>query len=628
VLAGVMLVPAAMYTIGRSPFGPPKMTMLSLAAALVLIGLLLDRSAADELVAVCRRSRIAWVAGAILGIAVLATVTAIDRRQALLGSYPDYRGLMTVFACAIIACGGAVIAGREDAMRRFWRGLVVVSAGIIGFGVLQRLGVFPTGPQGYFKKGSRIASTLGNSSNYGVYLVVLTPLLVRQAVVERAKFWRWLAAACAALGVLGLLWALSRGAWLGALAVVALWPIMIVWAGRNRALVTRIGIGLAIAVVLAFAGASMTPGFAKRASNIVDVQSRTAKWRVSAWRSSWQMTLDRPFLGFGPNVYRFAYPKYQAPNQISGKAGYRVVESAHNVFLDTSTSFGFPGLIAFAALVGLVGVAAMKSLADERDGLGVAPVSFIALAGGLVAIQFHYITMDTGPILAVLVAFIAADEARNSAREAVAAPNYVRPILAVGVGVYTIAAFAGLGLMAADAAASRGGAAAKADVPWAVAQSELDRASALAPWEPQMRRAIGTAATVRVVKRNEPEVLTDGLAAFEDVMAVTPLDAIVAAERANLMLAVGVNTRDSALLEGAVDAFGEVVELDPNTGIPRAGQATALLALGRTQEAIREFEAALERSPRDMTALRNLAVAYDRVGRTEDARRTRDRIEN
>lgn len=628
VIAGVMLVPAAMYTVGRSPFGPPKMTMLAFAAVLVLLGLVLDRDARGEVYGVAMSSQIAWAAAAILGIALLATFTSIDPRQSFLGSYPDYRGLMTILACVVVGFGGVVVARREDARRRFWRALVAVSIGIIGFGVLQRSGAFPTGPQGYFKTGSRISSTLGNSSNYGVYLVLFIPLLVRQAVVERSAVWRWLAGGSAAFGIIGLLWALSRGAWVAAIVVVALWPVLTLWAGRNRALVTRIGIGLAIAIVLAGAGAAITPGFAKRAANIVDVSSRTAKWRVSAWRSSWEMTLDRPFLGHGPNVFRFAYPRYQAPNQISGKGGYRVVESAHNVFLDTSTSFGLPGLAILGVLFVLVGTAAMRSLADERDGLGIGPTAFVALFGGLVAVQFHYVTMDTGPVMAVLTAFIASGEAQRRQTEADTLPAYVTPALAAGAALFAVATFAGVGLMAADIAASNGAAAAKANVPWAVARAELRRAAALAPWEPQMRRAEGTAATVRVVQRNESAPLDDGVAAFDDVMRVTPLDLIVAAERANLLLAVGIKTEDRALIQRAAEGFEYVAERDPNTGIPRAGMATSLLALGRTEEAIAEFEVALERSPRDQTALSNLARAYERVGRVEDATQVRKRIEN
>ena len=415
---------------------------------------------------------------------------------------------------------------------------------------------------------------------------------------------------------------------MAAIAVVVLWPVLMVWAGRNRTMVMRIGIGIAIALVLAVAGAAITPGFAKRASSILDVQSRTAKWRVSAWQSSWQMTLDRPFLGFGPNNFRFAYPQYQAPNQISGKGGYRVVEAAHNVFLDTSTSIGLAGLLAFCTLLVLIGARAVKSLGEERDGLGIAPSVFVALVGGLVAVQFHYITMDTGPMLAVLVSLMAAEEARSNPAAKVPAPGYLRAAFVAGVALYAVATLAGLGLVMADAQARQGSAAAKSEVPWSIATKHLRRAAALAPWEPQMRRAEGTAATVRVVKRNEPQVLADGIAAFDDVLKATPGDLIVAAERANLLLAVGVRTNDPKLLEQAAKGFAYVAERDPNTGIPRAGKATALLALGRTEDAVKEFELALRVSPRDQNALRNLAEAYRRLGRAEDAARVEARVED
>jgi len=628
VIAGVMLVPAAMYTIGRSPFGPPKMAMLSLSAALVLAGFVVDRTALSELLKVARDSRVAWAAGALLGIALLATLTSIDPRLAALGGYPDYRGTLTMVACAVIGTGGAVIAGRAAAIERFWRAVVVLSAGILGFGVLQRLGVLPAGPEGYFKEGMRISSTLGNSSNYGVFLAMLVPLLVQRVVLERERAWRWLSGACAILAVLGLLWALSRGAWLGGLAVFLVWPVMIVWAGRSRRVVNRLGVGLAVVLTLAAVGAAVTPGFTTRASQIVDVQSRTAAWRISAWRSSWQMTLDRPFLGYGPNVFRLAYPAYQEPGQIGGSRGYRTIESAHNVFFDTSTSSGFAGLLVLLALVGLTAGVAFRELARERSGFASAPTAFVALLGGLVSIQFHYVTMDTGPLFAVLIGLIAISEASLREAEPVGAPQWARPVAAFGATLYALAFVAGLGLMAADVAADRAMAAAKSDVPWTVVHDEFARATAAAPWEPQIRRAEGTASTARMLEGYDPVALADGLDALEAVLAETPLDSIVAAERANLLLAAGVKAGDQALLRQAADAFSQVIEQDPNTGIPRAGRAAALLALGRTDEAIAAFQAALERSPRDRTAWSNLAAAYERAGRPQDADRARERAKN
>lgn len=614
-----MLVPAAMYLIGRSPFGPPKMVTLALAAASVCLGFLLDARAREQLVELARRSPILWAAGAFLGVGILATLTAADRHQALLGGYPDYRGMLMILACAAIGAGGVVIARREESLLRFWRAAVATSVGILGFGVLQRLGAIPAGPSGYFKEGMRISTTLGNSSNYGVFLAILIPLLVYRVVAERDRWWRWAAVVCTGMAILGLLWALSRGAWLGGLAVLVVWPVMIAWAGRSRALVNRLGVALLLAVVLAAVGAGITPGFSNRASQLIDVESRTARWRLSAWRSSWQMTLDRPFLGYGPNTYRLIYPQYQESGQVGGGRGYRTIEAAHNVFFDTSTSFGFAGLLALGLLGGLVTRGGLRALARERSGLAMAPTALVALLGGFVSIQFHYITMDTGPLFAVLIGLLAAGEYRAVEVASSTAPAFSRTVAATGFLLFGVTALSGVGLMAADVAADRGAARGKADVPWSAAHQQFARAASLAPWEPQIRRAEGTAATGRMLEAYDAQAFRDGLAALDAVLAATPLDTGAAAERANLLLAAGVKAKDQALLQQAVVGFSSVIDRDPNTGIPRAGRAAALLALGRTDAAIVDFKAALERSPKDKTAWRNLAIAYEQVGRTDDA---------
>ncbi len=403
-MLGFVGVSLAFLPLMRNPFGAPKAVVLSLAALLVALGFSLDSAARTELVAALRRSKLAWLGGALLAIACLATVTAIDVRQALLGSYPDYRGLLSMIAYALVGCGALVVWGRGH-QNVLGRAAVVATLWVDLLALGQRFGALPSAPTSG-PAPSRVSSTLGNSSNLGVFLVAMLPIVVWVALADKRRGWRIAAAAAAAIGAPALLWTLSRGAWLGGIAAAVVAGALVVLSSSRAPSKRALAIGAAVIVVLVI-GASLTPTFAERASTLLDARSRTAQWRLSAWVSATEMTVDRPFLGYGPNTFRFAYPPYQKPGQVDGRAGYQIVEAAHNLELDTATSFGVLGLAALLAVFGVVGFVLLKVVLrrDERRAEAIALAA--SLAGAGVALQFHYVTMDTGPLLMVLLAGVA-----------------------------------------------------------------------------------------------------------------------------------------------------------------------------------------------------------------------------
>jgi tetratricopeptide (TPR) repeat protein len=291
--------------------------------------------------------------------------------------------------------------------------------------------------------------------------------------------------------------------------------------------------------------------------------------------------------------------------------------------MDSAASLGAAGL----ALVLLVVVLAARRLViGARAGSEPArSVAFAAsLTGAFVALQFHYVTMDTGAILAMVLAGVIStrDPAEQRVSEtAVAAARW--SALAVGC-VYALVACILIALVAADAtsfAATRrilGGAA------WEQASGDFARVRRLAPWEPRLARSEGEAATAVVLRGYDASAYRDGLAAFDRAGRMHPGDPVVAAERANLILNAGIVARDKAMLAEAERAFAAAEGMDPSSGVIKVGRATALLSLGETDQAIRWFESGLELSPNYRSGWTNLALAYERTGNTaaaEDARR-------
>ena len=630
VASGALLVPSVFWFGLRNAFGPPKALVLAVAATFVLVGLAMKPGALPEAADRVRRSPLAWAIGALCVLGTVSTLTAIDVRQAILGSHPDYRGLLMVLACAIVGVGSVALWSHESEARWMGRCFAVAAMWVGGIGLLQRAQVFPTGSSGSFGKTWRVGATLGNSSNLGVYLAVLIPLVLWVALSDRNRTWRAVAWTAIGLDSLALVWTLSRGAWLGVIVAFVLTAAMLQWSGRGgRLLQRRPAWALALIVAALVVGVVLTPTFASRASTLLDTSSKTAQWRLSTWRSSVSMTLARPFLGFGPNQFRFAYPLFQEPGQIDGRKGYQMVESAHNLEADTATSFGLAGLAALLAAGALAGIAVWRTLAHGDNGGKLQPAALgLALTGGVVALQFHYVTMDTGPLLALtLGGLVCVDAGLRPAGTAVGPAvdsrwlGLSRAVILLLALAYAGVVVAAAGLLGAERAVADAMRLAKPGAEWAPVDPELSRAEALAPWEVKVVRARGTTAAMVSGKNLRPAVAFDGVRAFDRAVAMSPADAVLAAERANLLFATGVASKDRAALERAAAAFSEVERMDPNTGIASAGRGGALLALGRIDDAIAALERAVELSPRYRAAWRNLALAYRAAGRTEDATR-------
>ncbi len=89
--------------------------------------------------------------------------------------------------------------------------------------------------------------------------------------------------------------------------------------------------------------------------------------RGDMWRAGWRMTLDHPVFGVGFDNYGDWYRRYRDVDAISARGVDTISNTAHNVFLDISTSGGFPLLIAYLLILGLTIRAAFKLFIRTTD---------------------------------------------------------------------------------------------------------------------------------------------------------------------------------------------------------------------------------------------------------------------
>jgi len=126
----------------------------------------------------------------------------------------------------------------------------------------------------------------------------------------------------------------------------------------------------------------------ERFGRLLDFGQGTGFLRLQLWRSAWQMALDHPLLGVGPDNFLFAYRSgyllptaWQEPN----------LNHPHNLLLDWWTRLGLPGLLLGLAWLG-TGVAAvvrwLRRGPERALALGVLAACAAALAHGLIDVSY------------------------------------------------------------------------------------------------------------------------------------------------------------------------------------------------------------------------------------------------
>jgi hypothetical protein len=234
----------------------------------------------------------------------------------------------------------------------------------------------------------RIQAFYGSGNNLALYLDRTLAVALTLALFGRGGRWRLLWALLAAPMALAWLLTFSKGSLL--LAAPALALVLLLGGGSllrqegrsRRPLWLLLGLGaLAALLLLPFLGT-------ERFQRLLDFGQGTGFLRLQLWRSAWQMALDHPWLGVGPDNFLYAYRSgyllptaWQEPN----------LNHPHNLLLDWWTRLGLPGLLLGLAWLGS-GVAA--ALAALRRGphralaLGVLAACAAALAHGLIDVSY------------------------------------------------------------------------------------------------------------------------------------------------------------------------------------------------------------------------------------------------
>ncbi|HEU5426553.1 MAG TPA: lipid II flippase MurJ [Actinocrinis sp.] len=323
--------------------------------------------------------------GAVVVVSSIATATSADPHASLSGLV-RYLQLFVIVPAAVATLVRA--ASPRD------RTLLLVAAVLTGLieaaiGTWQTLTVTGASYQG---RDVRAVGTFGSLDVMGMATVVGLGIVAGVCLAlnrrGRARVLAWSAVAAMTPG---MVFSLSRGAWLATGAAATLVSLALAGRAAVKALVL---LGAAVFVVLglglvpagSFASAGSSSAVLTRITSIgsaVSAPDQSVLDRYSLWTAAVGIWRDHPVTGVGPKQFA-QYRDGYAP--ISLSAGGQAADpshpfqvepllSPHNLYLLTLAEQGLPGATAFAALlvgvpvIGLVGLVRGRRAALPRDRL-------------------------------------------------------------------------------------------------------------------------------------------------------------------------------------------------------------------------------------------------------------------
>jgi hypothetical protein len=613
VLATVVFLPEA-YT----RWFLPKDALFAVAA--VAASLSLGRGRLPRWLLVCAGAGILLL---LVGVAFSASPWA-----SFWGRWPRYEGAVSLSAYLVAVWAGARLLGPGAGLgrlRAFLSALSVASILLGVVGLLETVGIDPI-PTPWERPGS----LAGNATDQGILGLVLLAVLALPAV----SAWRHeplghrlllTAGALAALATVAV--SASRAAFLGAVVVVLALAVFqvagLVVAARHTAGADaerhrrRIGRGLLIAVgtlVLLVGVALAVPLTRNRLLGLSPLSMTTVSDRVLMWQEALAILLGRPLTGVGPSGFVDAVPAFWGDAWYESVGADTVLDSPHNLLLQTALAGGLPLLLVLVVtglLVVVTGwrrwsatvteIAASVAVAEPVRAESLRALVLAGSVAGLLGTAAALLTTYTAPATALIACLLVG--------VVVAAPVRSRP------------APAGAGTAAGAAARS------------AARPARILRTVVVALWaawlvlnagaELPLQRAEDAAAAGRIAAADEEY----GLA-----QALRPWDADIASIAARELAAVA--QRDGRGGEGdGADYDGSVYDGAAGPGATEPGtrpigpdpldDETRLTAASM---AARWAERALDRVPDSVPTLKALAGALEVLGEEERREAVLDRL--
>jgi O-antigen ligase len=395
VLVALILAPGFSFYFDVTP---KIVVILTGTAALLLLEILRARTKPEP---VTEKRNSLWFFGVLIACSAgsLALSTLFSARPGLSIFGGNWRrfGAVTQISVLLFAWLAARnTAGRPVQARTLLRGMTASGCVAGAYGIAQYFGWDPLLARNAYHVGEGIwtivrpPGTLGYVSYFATWMLVTVYVSMLSMRMEQSRWWRRVAQAAAVIGTVSVVLSGTRAALAGLIAGGGIMLLMSGWRPRRRSL----AVAMLCAVLLT--GFYFSPAGQ-------NLRSRT-RWfaedpfggaRITLWRDSLRMGLERPLAGFGPEVFTSAFTGFES-RQLAAEYPDFAHESPHNILLDAFVAQGLPGIAILGGFV-LLGWQALRSLRRRNPALA-APLA-AALAAGVVSQQFTSFTAPTAVIL-------------------------------------------------------------------------------------------------------------------------------------------------------------------------------------------------------------------------------------
>ncbi len=342
-------------------------------------------------------SRVRLIAGLAAGVIILSTVFAAHPAPALV----QVAHGITLVALALLASG----LSRAEPRAAGWILLGIVGGGLFGAATLAWPWLVHSDPRN--APTARFHWLYPHLRHSGLHLLpaaAIVPLLLLCTPNRLARAGLWLGAICLATA---LIWSGGRTPLLGigAAAGIALWHAH----GTQRR-----GVSLAYGLVFAAGLAASTLFWtnnpelgwwrAWQTSVSASGANELSSSRLDIWRACARFIADSPWLGYGPDGYRFLNPKMDA-------------QQPHNALVQCALAVGIPGL-----LLGLALLARLLNRPVRPDGkppsttrlAAVAVIAALAAAGLTDGSLYHVLCTHAFALAAGLILSSLGKEPRDT----------------------------------------------------------------------------------------------------------------------------------------------------------------------------------------------------------------------
>jgi O-antigen ligase/tetratricopeptide (TPR) repeat protein len=368
-MAIISMVPLVFCTAVHRIFALPRFAVL-LCGSAVLVALfpLCWRSrlpvAAMHTLA---RSKMFILLSAYLAFITLSTLCGTEPVASFIGSYENQMGLVT-HACFFV-CFTGLLLGTGGSSARFetvvW---AIVLTGLIVscYGVAQFFGFDPFVDSRVYTQEAeagpvvRVISTMGHADYLGNFLLYTTLLSLGLGLGCRGRR-RRVALAGFAVSAVAIAATGTRGAWLGLAVGGMLFGVLELrsgvliisrLSGKRLLLASALLVLCGTALVFTVMSSSASSSIAHRIRSFA-AEGMTGSGRTVLWRDALRMVTAYPAVGCGPEGFRRAFLAFKS-TALARYSPETNNESSHNSYIDAAVSYGLPGAVLYAALIGMM----------------------------------------------------------------------------------------------------------------------------------------------------------------------------------------------------------------------------------------------------------------------------------